>query len=414
MNVLTQIALSHLTSRRRQTLVSLGGIILGVGFFLGVSALMRGSERDFIERLIDTQPHVTVSDEFRTNPLQPAERLYGTGAVELRNVKPRTETRGIRQYKQKLAIVERMPGVRVAPALAGQGIITFAGRDVGVTISGIVPEAMLDVSTIEEDMVQGRLEDLDANPNGIIIGQQLSDRYGIDMGDNLSVAAPNGQVRVFKVVGVFRTGNQSYDESQTFAALKRVQALMDRPNVANSFVMQLDDPMQARDVASRIETLIGYKAVSWQEASEDITSILKVRNIIMYSVVSAILVVASFGIYNVISTVVLEKTRDIAILKSVGFNARDIRRIFLMEGLILGTLGSIAGCALGAGIIYGLGKIVLRPPGTADPVEMPVYWGADQFVLAAAFAVLSAVGAAYLPARKGGRVQPVDILRGAA
>lgn len=414
MNVLAQIALSHLTSRRRQTLVSLGGIVLGVGFFLGVSSLMRGSERDFIERLIDTQPHVTVSDEFRTNPLQPAERLFGKGAVELRNVKPRTETRGIRQYKQKLAVVERMPGLRVAPALAGQGIITFAGRDVGVTISGIVPEKMLNVSTIEQDMVQGRLQDLDANPNGIIIGQQLSDRFGIDMGDNLSVAAPSGQVRVFKVVGIFRTGNQGYDESQTFAALKRVQALMDRPNVANSFVMQLDDPMRAREVAARIEALVGYKAVSWQEASEDITSLLKVRNIIMYSVVSAILVVASFGIYNVISTVVLEKTRDIAILKSIGFNARDIRRIFLMEGLILGTLGSIAGCLLGGGIIYGLGQVELRPPGAAESVPMPVYWGADQFVLAAAFAVLSAVGAAYLPARKGGRVQPVDILRGAA
>lgn len=414
MNVLTQIALSHLTSRRRQTLVSLSGIVLGVGFFLGVSSLMRGSEEDFVARLVDTQPHVTVSDEFRTNPLQPAERLYGKGAVELRNVKPRTETRGIRQYKQKLEVVERLPGVRVAPVLVGQGIITFAGRDVGVTISGIVPERMLNVSTIEEDMVQGHLEDLDANPNGIIIGQQLADRFRIDMGDNLSVAAPNGQVRVFKVIGIFRTGNQGYDESQTFAALKRVQALMDRPNVANSFVLQLDDPMQARSTAARIEALIGYKAVSWQEASEDITSLLKVRNIIMYSVVSAILVVASFGIYNVISTVVLEKTRDIAILKSIGFNARDIRRIFLMEGLMLGALGSVAGCLLGWGIIYGLSKVTLRPPGAVEPVEMPVYWGADQFVLAAAFAVLAAVGAAYLPARKGGRVQPVDILRGAA
>lgn len=414
MRVLTQIALSHLTSRRRQTLVSLSGIVLGVGFFLGVSSLMRGSEQDFIERLIDTQPHVTVSDEFRANPLQPAERLFGTGAVELRNVKPRTETRGIRQYKQKLTIVERLPGVRVAPVLVGQGIITFAGRDVGVTVSGIIPQRMLGVSTIEEDMVEGRLEDLDANPNGIIIGQQLSDRFRIDMGDNLSVAAPNGQVRVFKVVGIFRTGNQGYDESQTFAALKRVQALMDRPNVANNFVLQLDDPMLARDTAARIETLIGYKAVSWQEANEDLTSLIKVRNIIMYSVVSAILVVASFGIYNVISTVVLEKTRDIAILKSIGFNAPDIRRIFLMEGLILGTFGSIAGCLLGWGIIYGLGKITMKPPGSVEPIQMPVYWGVDQFVLAAAFAVLSAVGAAYLPARKGGRVQPVDILRGAA
>ena len=138
------------------------------------------------------------------------------------------------------------------------------------------------------------------------------------------------------MVGIFRTGNAGYDENQTFALLKRVQGLLDRPSRVNRFILQLDDPYAARDVAAIIEGRIGYKAVSWLEASEDLMSVLLVRNLIMYSVVSAILVVAAFGIYNTISTIVMEKTHDIAILKSMGFHARDIRQIFLAEGVILG------------------------------------------------------------------------------
>jgi lipoprotein-releasing system permease protein len=141
-------------------------------------------------------------------------------------------------------------------------------------------------------------------------------------------------------------------------------------------------------------------------------SVLFIRNVIMYTVVSAILVVASFGIFNVISTVVLEKRRDIAILKSMGFHARDVRRIFLAEGLVIGVLGSAIGTGLGYGLMLILNGIKIAPPGLSEEVQLPIYWGLDQMLIAAAFAVLSAAVAAYLPARKAGKVHPVDILRG--
>jgi lipoprotein-releasing system permease protein len=414
MNVHVDIALSHLRGRRRQTLVSLMGVVLGVAFFLAVSALMRGSELDFIERLVDTAPHITVSDEFRDARPQPAAILYGEGAVVVRRVKPLTERRGIRQYRQRLAMIDAMPELRAAPVLVGQAIFTFAGRDEAVTLSGIEPQRMKGVSTIENDMVAGSLDAVDADTNGIIIGRALAEKLSLDMGDTISVVSPAGNVRVMRIVGMFSTGRVGYDESQTFAHLKRVQALMNRPNAANLIVVQMNDPYAARDAATRIERTIGYKAVSWQESSEDILSTLVVRNIIMYSVVGAILLVASFGIYNVISTVVLEKTRDIAILKSVGFHAQDIRRIFLIEGAIIGLGGSAFGVLGGVGLMRFMESVEIKVPGQVDPINLPVYWGFDQFLLAIGFAMFSAVIAAYLPARKGGTVQPVDILRGAA
>ncbi|HUO96866.1 MAG TPA: ABC transporter permease [Steroidobacteraceae bacterium] len=413
MRIELDVALTHLTSRRRQTLVSLTGVVLGVAFFLAVSSLMRGSEKDFIKRLIDNSPHITVSDEYRAPEVQPAELRWPGGAVQVSRVKPQTETRGIRGYREKLAFVESLPGVRAAPVLMGSAVLTFAGKIQAVTLSGVVPAKMKHVTTIEEKMTAGSLDALGANPNGIIIGRTLADRFNLRLGSTVSVVSPAGGSRAMKVVGIFRTGNASYDEEQTFTLLKRAQALLDRPNRANRFVIQLEDAYQARDLALRIESTLGYKAVSWVEASEDILSVLLVRNIIMYSVVSAILVVASFGIYNTISTIVMEKTRDIAILKSMGFHARDVRRIFLLEGLIVGLIGSVLGLGLGLVLMRVLAEITVKPPGVTELVHLPVWWGPEQYALATAFALGSCLLAAYLPARKAGRLHPVDILRGA-
>jgi lipoprotein-releasing system permease protein len=191
-----------------------------------------------------------------------------------------------------------------------------------------------------------------------------------------------------------------------------MQALMDRPQRANTIIVKLPDPYRARAIAADLESRIGYKSISWQESSEDLMTTLAIRNIIMYSVVSAVLIVAAFGIYNVISTVVMEKHRDIAILKSMGFLARDIQRIFLIQGLILGIVGSLLGLPLGSALMYALMQVEFKPPGSAQTVVMPLDWGWLQFAIASGFALSAALMAAFLPARKGAQVQPVEILRG--
>lgn len=412
MSIQLGIALTHLVNRKRPTLVSLIGIVLGVAFFLAVSSLMRGSELDFIKRLIDNSPHITVSDEYRHPRIQPAVIHWPEGAVEVQRVKPLNEVRGIRGYAQNLTFIESQPGLRVAPALIGSVMLTFAGRTEGVTMTGTVPAQMKQVSTIEEKLIDGSLDALAANSNGIIIGVGLAEKFKLGMGSVLSVTSATGEVRALKIVGIFRTGNAGYDESQTFVSLKRAQSLLDRSNRINRFIIQLDDPYAARDIAALIEAHTGYKSVSWLEASEDLMSVLFVRNLIMYSVVSAILVVAAFGIYNTISTIVMEKTYDIAILKSMGFHARDVRLIFLAEGVILGLIGSLLGVLLGLGLMALLNQVEIKPPGGTELVRLPIYWGYEQYLLAMGFALTSAVGAAYLPARKAGRVQPVTILRG--
>ena len=378
MPIQLDIAISHLLHRRRATLVSLLGVTLGVAFFLAVSSLMRGSENDFLQRLVDNSAHITVYDQYRKPHVQPAELRWPGAAVAISNVKPQVETRGIRSYRDKLDAIEALPGVRIAPVLTGSAVLTFAGQLQGINLSGVVPARMKTVSTIEDKMVQGSLDDLTAAPNGLIIGQGLVDKFQLRLGSTVSMISAGSDARIMKVVGIFRTGNAGYDEGEAFTLLKRAQAILARPNRVNRFIIQLKDPHSARAVAADIERSIGYKSVSWLEASEDILSLLLVRNIIMYSVVAAILVVASFGIYNTISTIVIEKQRDIAILKSMGFRTRDIRHIFVLQGLITGVIGSSAGLLLGYGLMHVLASVELRPPGVSDVVHMPIWWGPGQ------------------------------------
>jgi lipoprotein-releasing system permease protein len=413
-NLLIKIAMRHLFARKRQSLVSLMGIVLGVAFFLAVAALMRGSEADFIRRLVDNSPHITVQDEYRNARPQPAVMAFSEGAVEIHGVKPLTETRGVRGYQQILESLKTIDGLRASPVLAGQALISFAGRNVAISLNGVIPADMKIVSTIENYMVAGTIDRLIVNPDGIVIGDGLAKKLSLTMDRNITVVAPTGQVHAFKIVGMFHTGRSAYDETQAFVVLKRVQSLMDRANRVNTIVMKLSDAYQARAVAAEIEGRIGYKAVSWQEATEDIMSTLTIRNFIMYSVVSAVLIVAAFGIYNIISTVVMEKRRDIAILKSMGFRSADIQRIFLVQGLILGVAGSVLGLALGAVLMTGLIQIRVKYPGAAEAAQMPVDWGWPPFAIAAGFAMTASLFAAVLPARKGSRVQPMDILRGGA
>lgn len=412
MNLFFTIAIKHIMARKRQSFVSLLGIIIGVGFFLAIASLMQGSQNDFISRLIDNSPHITVHDEYREAKEQPVRQLYKDRVVELRSVQPLPETRGIRGYKQIVEDLKSRPGVRASATLTGQAILNYAGRDNAIVLNGMIPADMKDLTTVEENMKEGSVDDLIANRNGVIVGAELCRRLMLEIGDNITLTAATGQVRTFKIVGIFQTGSLDYDDKQAFTDIKRVQAMMNKSNRANTIIVKMDRYNDARALAAEIEAKTGYKSVSWQEASEDILSTLVIRNVIMYTVVSAVLLVAAFGIYNIIFTIIMEKQKDIAILKSMGFRAGDIKKIFIIQGCVLGIGGVAFGLPFGCLLMLALGQITFEPPGVSEPIHMPLDWSAPQFIIAGAFAFIAAVMASYLPAKKGADVLPVDILRG--
>ena len=414
MELLLELARGMLRRRRRQTLVSVSGVALGVAFFIAIAALMRGFQTYFVSQIIDVAPHVTVKDDTRSPPAQPAELALAMGAVQVHGVKPRDRIRGIRASGDKLAILEAMEGVAAAPVLQGQALLRYGSRDVSASLTGIDPARHVRVSNIGKDMVAGRLEDLRTTANGIVIGEALAWKLGAQLGDTITAVSPSGVALSMKIVGLFRTGIQNVDQASGFTLLKVNQVLQNRPNVVNQILLRLEDVRQAEPLARQIEARFGDRTESWEEQNRNILTVFVIQNAIMYSVVGAILLVAAFGIYNIISTVVFEKTRDIAILKSLGFTEGDIQRLFLVQGIIAGILGAIVGCLLGALMVEALAQVRF---GTETPA------GNDRFILArdwrvyvaaSLFAVGAAGIAAVIPARRASRLDPVQVVRGAA
>ena len=407
------IAAAQLTHRRRQTIVSTMGVALGVGFFIATSSVMSGSEKDLTQRLVDNAPHITIKDEFRTAAKQPVYLAYPDATVKLTNTKPREYLRGIKNYGAIVEELSQQPGVIAEAALTGQAIVRYASKDVGASIAGIDPEKERHLTTVERDMREGSLMRLKTASQGIVIGRGMSVRLGLGMEDLATVVSPTGLVRRMKVVGIFSTGNLLLDEGQVYMLVKDAQVLLDKPFIANRIRIKIADPDDAEAFASRIESRWGYRSESWQEVNRDFLGLFAIRNTITYSIVGAIMIVASFGIFNIISTTVMEKRRDIAILMSMGFRAFDIQTIFLVQGVFIGLIGMLLGWGIGLVLLQMLASVEFTIPGMSEKQGIVLDRGFFQFALGGFFSVVSAVGAAWYPARKAAQVRPVDIIRGA-
>jgi lipoprotein-releasing system permease protein len=409
--LLVDIALAHVRGRARQSVVSIAGVALGVGFSVSMAALMQGSQEEFVDTLVDAMPHVQITDERRAPPPQPAAALYD--AVAFHGLRPRDDPRGILNPTAAAASLRSWAPGALSASLRLSGVARYGGAEQGVTLYGVEPMAEARVSSIDEDMTTGALTDLAGQPFGAIMGERLLDAIGAAVGDQVTLTAASGLARPFRVVGAFRTGVVAKDEGQVFVNLKAAQVLVERPNALNDIRIRLDDAQMAPLVASRAEDLLGYKAVSWQEANSQIFESFRVRSVIMYTVVGAILLVAGFGIFNIVSIITHEKARDVAILKSLGFQTGDVTRIFVLEGLAMGAAGAALGCALGYGLTALMGSLTFEIATSVEVTHLPVVYDTRHYAIACAVALGAAAVAGWLPARKAARANPVDIIRGA-
>jgi lipoprotein-releasing system permease protein len=409
------ISVAHLVVRTRQTLVATLGVAVGVGFFLAVAGMMVGSDKDFVRTLIDSAPHIVVRDEQRAGVRQPALDAFPGAAVQVAGVKPQEEVRGLKDWPAMLADARALPGAIAAPSLTGAATLQFAGRTEAVALSGVDPRLEGRLAKIEASLVGGRLMDLEARPDGIIITRPLADRMGAKLGDTVVAVSPAGvtqRMRILALVEPDAIAGFYAGDNTAYGLLRTAQVLFARPNVVNQIHVKVADAQAAEADSKALEARWGYTWESWQERSRDVLNLLVARRVILYAVISAIMLVASFGIYTGVSTSVADKRRDIAILRAMGFTARDVQAIFLIEGLVVGAIGALMGFALGTALLEALARAPLTVQG--KPLVLPLERGLQQYLIAGAASMGSALVAAWLPARRAALVDPVDILRGAA
>ena len=410
MNLILDIAWTHVRAHVRQTGFAVAGVATGVGFSIMMAALMVGSQDDFVQRMVDSLPHITVSDERRNPPTQPAAAMFD--AAEFHGLTPEARRRGVKNPLALMAALEAwLPGA-VAPSVKVQAIIRYANHDVAASVIGIEPRRESKVSELPKQMRGAGLNALYRATNAIVLGDRLAEKIGARIGANITLQTSEGAKINAQVVGLYHSGVRQIDETTAYTLTKTGQILARQTGMINELRVHLNNPLKSREIAARIESETGYKSVSWQEANEDLLSTFIIRNIIMYAVVGAILLVASFGTYNIISTITHEKARDIAIMKSLGLSEHTVRSIFVVEALIIGLVGALVGFVLGYLLSRGLGAVRITNP-FIDSNHLPLAYDPLHYLLAGLVALVSSVSAGYAPARKAAREHPVAIIRGA-
>src|ERR1700757_5122839 len=248
-NLLFNIAWTHVTARVSQTMVGMAGGAMGVGFTIMMAGLMQGSQIDFLRQLVDTMPHITVQDERRAPPEQPADREYG--AVQMSNVANVNSRPGIRYPESVMASLRSWIPGDVAPSVKTTAIIDHGGR-IGITLVGIDPRQEIKVSKLASQMREGQITDLNRAPNAVIIGQALAEKLAVKTGNTVTMIGGQDTEVSSTVVGIFRSGLKRVDEGQIYALLSTAQLMMGQSGIINELRLRLNDPLSAEKVAAQV------------------------------------------------------------------------------------------------------------------------------------------------------------------
>jgi lipoprotein-releasing system permease protein len=405
----SQLAVRHLRSGGRQTLLTISAVAAGVIIVVFVTALIFGLQRRWTTILTDALPHVTIRVvDPKPTPL-PAVPGTPSGAVSSRIEQSAPQQKNIENWAQVLEVVHALPNVRVvAPVVRGQAFASKGGNPYGVTVIGADPDTQDQVTPVTKNLIAGRYRGLDSEE--IVIDYELARDLNVSTGDRIRLTSSTGAVEAFTIAGIY---SQGQGRGSAYITLRTAQSLYGLGTAVNAVLVKVVDIFRADEVAVRIQALLPYEARSWIQEFPQFLSTLQMQTASAYLISAFSLCASAFAIASILIVSVLQKSKQIGILKSMGARHRQILRAFVLEGLGIALVGSGAGATIGLSIVYLLGLIeqpvtrVGQSPEQLFPVAiLPFY-----IALAMLAATASTVLAALLPARRAARLNPVDVIR---
>ena len=414
------ISLRHLKSKRAQkfislnTWISIGGVALGVMALIVVIAVMSGFGKDLRDKILGTNSHIVVTNITRS---------------------------GMDDFESVLKKVMQSDGVKAAaPFILNQVMLTFGSKSSGVVVRGVDPEREAMVSDLEKNLIQGEIGMLkrrkknkaDPGHDNIILGKELSQKLGVQVGGAISMVSPASRltpmglipkIKLFKVVGLFESGMFEYDSSLAFISVQSAQRFFSMKGKVSGIEIRVEDIDSADQIAEILQENLGfpYYVRDWMRMNKNLFSALRLEKIVMFIILILIILVAAFNIVSTLFMVVMEKTKEIAILKSMGASRTSIMKIFSFQGLIIGLLGTLIGCIGGFTIVPNLNEIVGFIENIFGITAFPsdVYYldklpseiqYMDSFLIVV-FSIFICFVASLYPAWRASRLDPVDGLR---
>ncbi len=410
------ISTRYFFAHKRQSLVCIAGVTISVTMFISMKAMMDGFTHKFIVETVESSGHVTIHDEPREKDTQILERFHPQpdALLSIDRTKPRETVKQIKNPTGLMAQLRRMPGIiAAAPEVTGEAIASYGTKNVNMLIVGIEPEQQVRVTTIGNDVKEGDFKRLRTSADGVMIGSGLQKVLGAKLDDTIVLTSNTGGRTNARIIGVFETGVTPVDYSRAYMLVNSAQTLLDKKNIVNRIVIRTDDYSQSEAYARQIEEICGYKTESWQEASANFLKIFKVQQVITYVITGALLLVAAFGVLNILIMAVLERVNDIAILKSFGFSRWDVTLIYLCQGMVIGLIGAVMGVVVGKLTVTILAALPITVEGLVKSEGLMMHESAELYIEAFVSSLIIVSLAAMYPARRAAKYDPVEVIRGA-
>lgn len=405
-----RIALGFLLSRKRSMLMSLAGVVFGVGFFIITQAQTSGFEQFYIKTIIGTDSPMRISDRWKHTVNRMAADEASDFTLDLSG-SVRYED-GIEYPQQLREAVMAFDGVTaVSEVIRGEG---QASNNVGresAMINGIRLSDHLAVTNLEQQIVAGDIRDFEGNPNKVMLGWILADRLKAEVGDFLLLETANLS-RQYQIVAIFESGVELIDKRRVFTHIEEARGLLGLPFGGALFQIGLRDPYQALELADVMESAIQHRVIPWQEREKTWLQVFTALRASSAITVSTIILISGLGMFNTLAMLVLEKTREIAILRSMGYTRHDITVIFLWQGVLVLIAGTLLGWLFGALVTWGISNLPIRIRGIFSTDSFVVNWDWNHYLWAAVIASVVTFIASLLPARRAAQMEPGDVIRG--
>ena len=414
--LILSIARSMLQARWRQTLVAAVGVTFSIAMFVTLLSFMNGLNKMLDSLILNRTPHVRLYNEIKPSENQPVNmaRQYKDSYNFISSVKAgitRQEIYNSGPIMQAIKADDRVLGA--APRLTAQVFFNEGTIDITGMINGVDVEAESRLFNFQDYVTTGNAIDAKNVANSIILGKGLADVLVADVGDVVQVTTAQGERFPLKVVGYFQSGIQEYDKVQCYASIATTQKLLGKPaNYMTDIQVKLYDLSQAPDVAREYAALFDLDAEDIQTANAQFETGTNVRNLISYAVGITLLIVAGFGIFNILNMMIYEKMDSIAILKATGFSGRDVNLVFLVIAMSIGFFGGTVGLMFGFLFSVIIDNIPFITAALPTIKTFPVDYNPVYYFIAGSFSLITTYLAGYFPARKASKVDPVEIIRG--
>ncbi len=418
MNVrlIAEIARSLLLARFKQTLVAAIGVTFSITMFITLLSFMTGLNNMLDSLIVNRTPHIRLYNEIKPSAQQPVNQYESYKGMHhfIHSIKPKKDLTNIRN---SLAIMHSLKQDKrvlgIAPKLSEQVFYTVGTVDLTGVINGIDPEEESRLFFFHDYVTTGNTADLKNTPNSIILGKGAAEKMMVEIGDVITVTTVKGNKMQLKVVGFFQSGLADFDKVNSYTSIATAQKMIgEASDFITDIQVKLHDINLAPAVAKEYSRIYGTEALDIQTANAQFETGTFIRTLISYTVGITLLIVAGFGIYNILNMMIYEKMDSIAIMKATGFSGRDVKMIFIGIALSIGLFGGSAGLVFGYGLSSIIDQIPFRTQALPTITTYPVNYDPMFYLIGIVFSLITTYLSGFFPARKASRVDPVIIIRG--